>query len=167
MGKPKNGRRKKSGPTVLKPSLDATKREPQGVPAPGSPDAAALSEALAADKMVPRRPQNTPPPPKGIPDARKEDDLIRRHADGTLLRPDDIYAEALLEAAMKDPDELTNDEIIAIERTIRKSVAKSGGWRQNRPEDKIKKCKRLLKLLNRDPKDPKWDFQITVPNYTK
>ena len=189
--KPHNGRRKDSEVNSSVPTRDVT-QIPEGQSRPlATPESAKTvsegpSRELATPKsalelpdgppstlapketvirLEPRRPSNTPLPPKGIPDARKEDPSIRRHADGTLLRPDDVFNEDLQEATMKDPDELTDAEIVAIERRLREYIAKSGGWRLNLPEEKKTKGKRLLKLLNRE--DPKWDLGITVPNYLK
>ena len=167
--KPHNGRRKTEGLTP--PENDsrqlATPESAEPVSQGPSRELATppATQSVAPPLPQPRRPSNTPAPPKGIPDAREEDPSIRRHADGTLLRPDDIFNEDLQEATMKDPDELTDAEIVAIERRLREYIAKSGGWRLNLPEEKKVKGKRLLKLLNRE--DPKWDLGITVPNYLK
>ena len=60
---------------------------------------------------------------------------------------------------------LTEEDLIGIERNIRRYVKKTGGWRKNLPAEKVEEGKRWLKLLDRDVDNPQWNDVIRVPGF--
>ena len=105
---------------------------------------------------------------KGIPKVKgKEDDKVKRNPDQTLMRPDDLMREDFQEAVQKETAELSDNEIVAVEREIRRYVSILGGFRQGLGDGSITKCNRMLKKLGRSTKEPQWDRSIIVPGFEK
>jgi len=102
---------------------------------------------------------------KNIPSARKDPPGVKRNLDGTLYRNDDYMREDLQTASTKMvPDEaLTDNEIVALEREIRRYMDIRGGYKANIPEESKNRCRALLKKIGRDAKKPQWDRSIQVP----
>ena len=127
-----------------------------------------------------RMPQNQSK--RGVENRRKDPPGVKRHRDQTLYRPDDYMKDDLVTASAKVvPEEaLTDNEIVAVEREIRRFVDIRGGYKANIPDASKTRCRLLLKKIGRvyteDEKDDKgktlnkkgngkveWDRSITVP----
>lgn len=126
-------------------------------------------KALQAENDALKRRVNELQTGKGIPSAKIEGE--------TLKRSEQWMAEALTSALGKDAEDLTEQEIVAIERDIRRFV-KRGGTRLDRKGDDIPVtpgfvagisdeekayATALLKKLGRDK--PEWDTSIIVPGF--
>ena len=128
--------------------------------------AKAKAEATAAKKALAKAKE-----PKGMRS------VVERHADGAIKRPDEIMSEDLQTAMIRDNTKLTDAEVVAIEREIRKSIKRGGIDRDKKaiPDGFIKGITQeqkdfatgLLKKLGRvDDKGEvilKWDMGIDVP----
>ena len=100
---------------------------------------------------------------KEIPSARKDPPGVKRDKDGALYRPDDYMQEDLASASTKmTPEEtLTDNEMVAVEREIRRFVSITGGYRANLPEASKQRCQALMKKIGRTKLA--WDLHIVVP----
>tara|TARA_Y100000034_G_scaffold118202_2_gene158634 strand:- start:1595 stop:2005 length:411 start_codon:yes stop_codon:yes gene_type:complete len=102
----------------------------------------------------------------GIQSAHKDPPGVKRDRDGLLYRPDDYMKEDLASASTKmTPDEpLTDNEIVAVEREIRRYVDIKGGFKANIPQESKDRCRALMKKIGRgDQKTPQWDRAVVVP----
>jgi len=96
---------------------------------------------------------------KGIKSAKK--DKVERNLDGTIKRPDDIMRANRDSSRGKEPANLTEGERVALEREIRRYIARSGGFRENLPKEKQEVCRNLMKRIGRTKVE--WDITIIVP----
>lgn len=131
--------------------------------------AQAKAEAITAKKELAQAKA-----PKGMADA------VKRTKDGLIKRPDEIMAEDLQVALVKDPSKFTDAEKIAIERTIRRYVKCGGikhgkvvpaGWVKGiSAEDKEYATGLLKKMGCVDAEGnviPNWDVSIFVPGMNR
>lgn len=94
--------------------------------------------------------------PKGVPN------LI--NTDGTIKRPDEVYRESLPSAVSKaKPEDLTQAEINAVERELRKFIARHGGFRKGLSAELKARCEQLMKVIGRTKLE--WDFTIDIPGF--
>ena len=126
--------------------------------------------------------------PKGIPSLAKP----QKGADGLIIRPEATLRGILSNAVTKKSrNELTDEEVVAVEREIRRYVKAGGPKKDPRTGETLKdartgeaieipggfkkgisqaakaRCIHFLKLLGRDTKNPTWDKTIIVPGFNQ
>jgi len=85
--------------------------------------------------------------------------------EGKIKRPDEVYQEAMPSALGKaSPEELTPAEVNAIERELRKFIARRGGYRKGLSEELKERCQKLMKIAGRT--ELVWDLGIDIPGFT-
>lgn len=111
---------------------------------------------------------------KGIPDAQERTKI------GEQPRVDALMKKHLKSALVKTRENMTDAEVISVERTIRKYVKKGGlrknvkdelanvkgGFRKGLSAEDIAYAKILLSRMGRDPDKPDWDESILVPGFS-
>ena len=101
-----------------------------------------------------------------------------RTIEGEQPRPDELMKGHIRSSAGKSRKDMTEAEVVSVEREIRKGVKKGGqrrdrftgklekiepGWRKGLDDDKKAYIKILLERMGRDPEKPTWDESIQVP----
>lgn len=128
--------------------------------------AKAKAEATAAKKALAKAKE-----PKGMAS------VVERHPDGAIKRPDEIMSENLQTAMIRDNTKLTDAEVVAVEREVRKYIKRGGidrdkkeipcGFIKGVTQEQKDFATGLLKKLGRiDDKGEvilKWDMNINVP----
>lgn len=128
--------------------------------------ATAKARATVAEKALAKAKE-----PKGMRS------VVERHVDGQIKRPDELMGEDLQVAMVKQDTPLSDNEVIAIEREVRKYVKRGGLDKDKKPieagfvkgitQEQKDFATGLLKKLGRvDDKGEvilKWDMNINVP----
>ena len=111
---------------------------------------------------------------KGIPDAKERTKIDEQPRVDELMKPHLATADG------KSRKEMTEAEVVSVERTIRRYVKKGGqrknykgdivdvpgGFKKGLGEDAIAYAKILLKRMGRDTENPEWDESIQVPGFS-
>jgi len=94
--------------------------------------------------------------PKGIPSVI--------NTDGTIKRPDEAFAESLPSALSRaKPEDLTVAEKNAIERELRRFIARHDGYRKGLKPQQKERCNQLMKVIGRT--ELKWDLDVDIPGF--